>query len=297
MKLFPSRDYFPPVQSCYYPPRRTAAKRLEAWLCRVLRVLGIEPHLSDHWFRQWLMGSLVPGRSFVQTASPSAWLPRLVLPVWLGLGAFALVGMGHAAATLAFLGMVSLHGASCANAWMRLLPSDTLGRRIVLSFGAWLTLIGLVYLPLRNGVLGWLAMPLQVQGHAVVIDRRAKLTEVRRGERIAWRIPAQDKDRVRIEEGFSVARVLGEPGDRVRITPTAVWVNDRPEPREPNMPERAELVLAEKEWFAWPALSININHLSPAQIGSVMLRLTMVDESRFVGRPFGQWFGRRQFVP
>ena len=68
-------------------------------------------------------------------------------------------------------------------------------------------------------------------------------------------------------------------------------------PRQAHMPSRGELVVPEKHWFLWPNLAINLHgNISEATADATLLRLALVGEEQFVGKPFERWLWRRQVM-
>jgi hypothetical protein len=100
---------------------------------------------------------------------------------------------------------------------------------------------------------------------------------------------------VQVESGFGYGPVLATAGDRVEFSTNSFSVNGVTRPLLRYMPTAGEVVVPEKHWFVWPELAISINrNVGDAAISDVMLKLAVVPESRFIGRPFKHWFGRRQ---
>ena len=87
-------------------------------------------------------------------------------------------------------------------------------------------------------------------------------SSIKRGDWLAYEISgdryAGDREDGRVLSGRAWAwtRCWRLPGDRVRFTPQARYVNDQPLPLAPHMPAEGELVMPEKVWFIWPTLDI-----------------------------------------
>jgi len=67
-------------------------------------------------------------------------------------------------------------------------------------------------------------------------------------------------------------------------------------PLLPHMPTSGEIVIPEKSWFIWPDFDIGGGHgyVGGAAISATLLKMAMVEEQQFVGKPFKRWFGREQ---
>jgi hypothetical protein len=63
------------------------------------------------------------------------------------------------------------------------------------------------------------------------------------------------------------------------------------------MPIRGESVVPENHWFIWPELAIVQGNVAAAPAEAAFLRMSDVDQTQFVGKPFRRWFWRRQLLP
>jgi Signal peptidase, peptidase S26 len=143
-------------------------------------------------------------------------------------------------------------------------------------------------------------MPLRQGNRVFVVDCRVSPGSIKRGEWLAYEIPG-DRDRgdreggLMLSGGKGIDPVLALPGDRVRFTKEAVYVNNQPFPLAPHMPTEGEFVMPEKVWFIWPTLDIHGGARGTEAISATMERTAMVAQKQIIGRPFKRWFGRRQW--
>ena len=193
--------------------------------------------------------------------------------------------------------MISIHAAGVLRLVFSRFGNSSRSGRVFVGFLLWAALVVCAYFPACNWTANHWLMPLRVGERVLVINRFARCSSVRPGELIAYRIAADQSQPITVAAGFGVDRVLARPGDRVRFTPVDVQVNGVPQPRLPGMPVGAEFVLAEKEWFVWPRLSIYQAYSADPRAVAARVRLGIIDETKYLGRPFQRWFGRRQSIP
>jgi hypothetical protein len=287
MRKLELSPYYPPRARWYGPLFRIfdTVRRL-TWLDRI--------HLPDRTsFAKFVAGLLVPGAAF--------WVRRervIGAAVFGGYVLMALVfvlWLGHALGNIAFGLMLSLHVSSIlflCNPW---LAPARLGFRLLFSVCVLVAVGGLLYAPARARVQERWLIPLSVQGQVVVVQTFTSPKRVQRGDWIAYTIQATSEAGVAVQEGYGLRPVLAVAGDRVRFTASACEVNGVAFPRQAHMPSRGELVVPEKHWFLWPNLAINLHgNISEATADAALLRLALVDEEQFVGKPFQRWLWRHQ---
>jgi hypothetical protein len=286
--------------SGYYPPRARWYNRLFLNPRRALR-------RWVHFERLGFTASLSPGRLLLSLIFPSfafftlgrRWLGWLFLAIYtVSLGVFV-VRLGYPAANIAFGLLIFAHATSIIFAEGVWVGNERFGLRLGLAFGTLLGVWALVYGPLVHFAERHLVIPMQVRDRIVVV-RAGVATSLKRGEWVAYQIT--DKtiggpgNVVNMNAGLGLDQVLALPGDNIRFTPEAFWVNEQPSPSRSLMPPTGELVVPRNVWFIWPNSSMNISGPRANTAGAVelMLRTAMVDRDRILGRPFQHWFWRRQ---
>jgi hypothetical protein len=285
------------LSSSYYPHRRR-------WYSSVLYALeALRKRLHLDGLRlsrgvsplEFVLGLFLPGHAFL--ASGRARLGVGILIGYpLGIVVF-FVALGHAAANFAFGLLIAAHATSIVHLLARWAEWPGRRFRLFCAVGVLGALCMGVYFPLRDQLLEHWLMPLRVEGKVVVVNRRASLRLVQRGDWIAYRVEGRRDRSVSVGAGFGVDELLARPGDHVEITPKFLFVNGRPDLRRPFMPATAEFTLAEKQWFVWPRYAINGRNIAQTGLAAQWLRTGMIDETQYLGRPFRHWFGRRQIVP
>lgn len=285
--------------SSYYPPRRNAWRR---WVVNPTRAAWRE------WWRRgvsvhadWSLGSslgalLLPGYALVGLRRP--WLQRFW---WLAYGICwggALVGLGFLVGEVAVGLLVALH-ASALVGWLGRHGVNLRGWHGVMVAGLALTMVTLtVYLPLGGEVIRRMWLPLASPEGVIVINCAASSGRLGRGDFVAYRSPA-DGDYVYhagvyIAAGPSCGRVLAVAGDRVEFGSTFFWINGEAQPRLPDMPTEGHLRVPAGSWFVWPRLVRTNGRANADLLAAALLKVAVVHESRYLGRPFVRWFGRRQ---
>jgi hypothetical protein len=287
--------------STYYPPR-------SRWHTRLLYGAGRPVRRLVHFHRlrpsvalstlQWVLSLTVPGAAFVLLGRrPLGWLLMAVY----GLAAIVfVVALGFRAAGVAYGLMIGLHASSMIfveGLWLR---DSELRVRLAMALLTLFAVWGLMYYPIVRYAQNHWFMPLRV-GHRVIIVKCGLAPKsIRRGEWLAYTIPGDQfmGERERgffLESGYGLDPVLALPGDQVRFTREALYVNDQTFPLQPHMPVQQEFVMPEKVWFIWPSLGISRgNAWTEAGISATKQRIAMVGQTNIVGRPFKHWFGRRQ---
>ena len=57
------------------------------------------------------------------------------------------------------------------------------------------------------------------------------------------------------------------------------------------MPPSGELTVPGDTWFVWPRVEVTVGRVD---VTEELVRLSLVPQANFVGRPFKHWFFRRQ---
>jgi hypothetical protein len=141
-----------------------------------------------------------------------------------------------------------------------------------------------------------------------VVQRQFPAAALQRGDWIAYKLGAGSDEwgwntggahgAVRVRSGLGLGPILAVAGDRVGFSTNGFTVNGRTHALRPHMPTSGEITLREKQWFIWPELGISGYGNTPeGNISGLMQQLAVVSENNYIGKPFKQWFGRRQITP
>jgi len=225
----------------------------------------------------------------------------LCLAAWLAAAGVFIVALGFPAASIAYGLVISLHAMSIVfleGLWLKDASFATrLGATMLTLFAVW----ALIYAPLVGLVERRWIVPLRVGDRILIVHKGVAPKSIQRGDWLAYEISgdryAGDREAgVYLRSGICVDPVLALPGDRVRFTEGAMYVNDAMLPRVPHMPATGEWVMPEKVWFIWPSLAINRGgRVVEGQISATLQQTAMVTQPQIIGRPFKKWFGRRQW--
>lgn len=287
--------------SPYHPPRAGRTRHLFSIGYAARRHLQLErvnlPRLPqpaiDISFARGCLCLLVPGYSFYTAGWPR--VAQVVAAGWLGAGCVFLIWLGYAVANLAFGLMMSTHASSILHFLNRIAPVRSPWRRLLLSLGTVFAVGSLVYAPSVRWFQDHLFMPLDAGGRVCVVNPRARLLSLHRGDWIACRVESASVPGVRIREGIVLDRVLAEPGDLVQFSREEFRVNDVPGRKLRFMPGQGSLVLPEKTWLVWPSLdTVTRNNVSDEAIAAAVLQMAQVSSVQVIGRPFQRWFWRKQ---
>lgn len=210
-----------------------------------------------------------------------------------------LVWMGHPLGNYAFGLMLSIHTTGLVYYCGPWLANETFGGRILFTIGVMLGLGLFLYMPLRTH---WL-LPLRVNGHAVIVEKFAMASGVKRGDWVAYKLSGYRFSNhmgngVMDRTSLGLGSVLATTGDRVEFSTNQFTVNGVPHPLLPHMPQTGNWVVPENHWFIWPNVAISGNwNVGEADISSAMMQMANVPETQFVGKPFRRWFWRKQILP
>jgi hypothetical protein len=283
--------------SLYYPPRARWHSRPVGWWLALRRRLGLEHlclqlGLAPHFF---LLGLLLPGFALWSSGQPR-WGLRMVWAYGLGALVFIL-WLGHLVADLAFALMISLHVTSI----IYVLGHVTHWRlrwRLVLSVVTLFMVAQTFYLPLRHWSEQHWVMPVRVKGQVVIVRATGVAPPVRPGDWVAYRHDSVAAGVVQMKEGYGFNRVLAQPGDWVSFSTASFRVNSKSYPRQPNMPDRGQLQVAEDHWFIWPEVEMDMHgNVNGDQTSAALFQLALVSKEQLIGRPLQRWFWRRQKFP
>jgi hypothetical protein len=275
----------------YYPPRaRWYSSLWRAWypLKHWLHLDRLSKSVRDPLYRAPL-GMVLPGWVFLWTGQRTlGWvlgsaycLSALVFLIWLG----------YPVSNFAMMVMISIHAGSI----LRIQESVGLWKRIVFSLLVFLSVAGLVYIPLR----GWLErhwlLPLTVNGRVIVVRTGQPRRAVTRGDAIAYQLTGFYNSGILVRAGCTLGRVLAVAGDDVSFGPQKFSVNGQSFARLAYMPTSGTVQVQQHCWFIWP--EVEVLGAGAGLIEAAMMQLAIVPESSYVGVPFQRWLWRRQAMP
>jgi hypothetical protein len=248
---------------------------------------------------EFLVSLIVPGFSFM--ARGRRMMGWSVLAAYLACGLTLLATLGFPLATLALGLVISVHAISIYYLELQWLRDSGFGVKVLCALLTLFVVALGIYWPALHWAGEHWFMPLRVRGQVVIVQRGSLNYSARRGDWVMYSLEGgaygniHGGGAVRVESGFGYGPVLAAAGDRVEFSTNSFSVNGVSRPPLPHMPVGGGVVVPEKHWFVWPEFDIRANrNVSEADLSSAMLRLAMVPESRFIGRPFKHWFGRRQ---
>ena len=284
-------------QSPYYPPRAawysplfrvTEAVKRMMWLDRLHLPAGTSP-------RDIAFGLAIPGYAFV--ARGERLIGRVVMIAYGLLMAVFIVWLGYPVATMGFGLMLSLHVSSVIfllNPW---LVEARLAFRLVTGLALLVIIGGCLYAPIRQQLETRWLLPLRVSEHVVIVQTFSPAATVKRGDWVAYTYENDRGTGLYARAGLGLQPILAVAGDRVRFKPDTFEVNGVSSPRRAHMPTTGEVMVPEKNWFIWPEFAIsNRGNVAEAALSATMLRMAVVPDVQFVGKPFKRWFWRRQHV-
>jgi len=295
------RQEAPATRSPYYPPRagspvpvRRSFQRASIGLRRWAQALKRRTP-SALSLAQTLAALLVPGLVF--HLSGPRFVARLVwAAATIGLLIF-LVGLGTTLGNVGFGILISAHVISVSHVLRPTLARCRLGVQMLAGLAIFALLTQLIYMPARDWFHENVALPLQIEGRTVVVNPRTGSHGVKTGDWVAYRIARGGDHTVMVHAGYGFGPVLAMPGDRVGFGQGAVVVNGsvKSQPGSTMAPE--EITVPEDTWFIWPRMRVTAHGVSEARLSAVLRQLALVPQTRFVGRPFGHWFFRKQTSP
>ena len=212
---------------------------------------------------------------------------------------FCVAALGYPLGSIAWGVAISLHAMSIIYLEGHWLSHARFRIRLGLALCTLIALWCLLYAPLLGYAERHWLLPLRLADRVLVVNLATKMTELKRGDRVAYRIEPGSQGgghegAVYLQAGFGVETILGLPGDHVRFTKDSVLAGGQVFPRAPYMPGEGEWVVPEKTWFIWPNLAISGHGAAETAVSAAMQRVALVPESQLVGKPFKHWFGRRQ---
>ena len=290
------------MPSEYYPPRARWYSRAFYPLFAFRRALHLERIRLPIGFTlgQFLLSLLLPGFSLLVNGRKKVGVAFVGLYV-ASLICFV-VWIGFQVSAWSYGLLISIHASSiiflesCAFRNKYEFPMR-FAAAVATLLVVWLA----IYRPITRFIEAHWVIPVLVQNKVMVVQRIHSGAKLHRGDILFYRMSSAgtgDAHRggaVVVRDGFGLGPVLAIGGDRVGFSTNAFTVNAVARPLLPHMPTAGEMVLAEKQWFIWPALDINMHgNIGEAAISSMMSQLAVVTEDQFIGKPYRTWFWRRQ---
>lgn len=214
-----------------------------------------------------------------------------------------IVWLGQPFGNYAFGLMLSIHASGFVYYCSACLLDKEFLIRIVFTIAILISLGLVIYAPMRGAIQNHWLMPVQMNGHAIIVQRSFPARAVKRGDPVAYKLSGyyfsnHGGQGVSGHAGMSLGAVLATAGDRVEFSTNNFIVNGVPQLLLPHMPESGALVVQENHWLIWPSLAISGNwDVGEANISAAMLQMANVSETQFVGKPFKRWFWRKQILP
>src|SRR5436190_3066690 len=206
--------------SPYYPPRAGWNRHFYEAAYALRRQLHLEdlklPQFAitvSVW--EFLLCLFVPGFSF--TFAGWKRFGRGTLLAWFMAFGLFIVWLGHTAANLAFGLMMSMHVSSIIHFLNRLAPGMTVLRRLGYSLGVLFVVGQLIYATGLRLFQRHLFMPLRWNEKVYVVNPRAPIANLRRGDLIAIHTERTGGNGVWIQEGYTLDKILAVPGDLVQF--------------------------------------------------------------------------------
>jgi len=289
--------------SPYYPPRARWYSPLFNFGNAIRRHLALDRIHLPRGITFWgLAGSLlIPGLA-VCLRGPRLW-GRAALAACGLLFLQFIMWLGHPFGNYAFGLMLSIHTTGLVYYCGPLLANARFQDRMFFTLAVLIALGGLLYAPIRSTIQAHWMMPLRVNGHVVVVQKRTSVDTVQRGDWVAYTlsgyvISVHGYRTADDHSGTGFGPVLATAGDRVSFSTNVFTVNGVPRPLLPHMPVSGTITVPGNHWFIWPDLAISGHgNVGEESISSAMLQRADVSENQFVGKPCKRWFGRQQSLP
>jgi len=299
------RKFIPESPSPFYPPRARWYSAFYYLGNAVRRRLALDRFALPREMKasDLLLGFFVPGLA-VHLRGPRI-LGRAALATSALLVLVYIICIGYPTANLAFGLLLSIHSTGFVYYCNPVLAHETFPRRIGFTILMLLGLMLLFYWPARSLIQNHLFTPLRMHGHVIVVQRFLSQQTVPRGEWVAYLPDENDVGEnyhggtVWLRSGLCFAPVLAVAGDTVTFSTNGFSVNGGfCQTNQPYMPISGETVVPENHCFIWPNLYISGHgDVGDARITSALMGLADVNKTNFYGRPFRQWFWRKQTLP
>lgn len=289
--------------SPFYPPRARWYARIFYLGLATRHKLALDRiHLPKNITIVGLLASiLIPGLG-VYLRGPRLW-GRIALAACALLFFCFIIWLGYPFGNIAFGLMISVHVSGFTYYCSPYLREKDFAVRMAFTI---LVLIAIgfgIFTPMRNAIQNHLLLPLNSNGHAIVVGTFFSAKDIHRGDGVAYQLSGYYFSNhggygVSGRSGISVGKVLAVAGDRVEFSDKGFFVNGVVQPLLPHMPTAGKLMVPEKTWFIWPQMEVGGNwNVGEQNISSAMMQLANVSEEQFVGKPFDHWFWRKQILP
>jgi hypothetical protein len=236
--------------------------------------------------------ALIPGLAYQLTG------PRWVAKaIWIAFGILGLVflaGLGTFLAEAAFGLMICTHVVSASHLMRPLMRQNRLALQLVFGVILFMAFSLWVYIPVRGWFQNHVAMPLRIQEQVIVINPRIDTTAVRRGDRVAYRIPGSRRRGIIVQEGLGLRPVWGMPGDQVVFGDGILRVNGMERMVSASRRDWGQRTVPEECWFIWPDFDMVNRGVAESGLADRLRDLAFVEQGHLVGRPYGWWFFRAQ---
>jgi hypothetical protein len=289
-------EYYPP-RANWLSPLRTRRLQFGAFLKSSLHPLGFKLVFG---FRDTALSILLPGYSIRRFGFKS--IGNLMILTYLLCAVIFFICLGYAVANYAFSVMLSLHVTSICFLLRYFIPDWSLVARLIAALAILFSVSVLIYLPSRH-LIEKAARPLRTQQQVIVVNSIASPKALKRGDWIAYAVSgtqtwfnnAQAHGTMILQDGFSLGKIAGAPGDVINFSKTNFSVNGIAFSREPQMPTEGELVVPDEHWFIWPDFAMNMRGAAAAiHVEELLKNRSLIAQTNFVGVPFKRWFFRKQ---
>ena len=281
--------------SPFYPPRAGPWSRFRVRMDRsALRLrhrwssLGITSQDIHVPFPRGLPWLLIPGLMWRHLGRKR--LGDGLLVAWATLVTVHLLTINPSLATMAAMLASILHAVSAAAVLSRLFPHwQGFSGMIRSSLYASLLVFCIYSFGLR-ALLSPFAQRMTIGEKSIMVHRIDGIagTPWSPGEWVTYRLPNGGM--------LNLDRILAGPGDTLRFHDQSFEVNGRFfEQVSSNMPDSGERVMAPRTYFIWPSQA-SFNYGGGDQ-SEPLLRLSEIDESEIVGRPYRHWLWRPVDLP
>lgn len=280
--------------SSYYPPRANWLSKFYYIWTKIRTDLGLDrislPALDLY---PLVLSVLLPGFGFICAGKKA--IGRVVLCVYFSFVIIFVVFAGKPLSNLAFAWLIFLHTSGIIYAQLTAMHHYSIMRRAF--FGVIVAIFGILfyYLIGANLIYKYLFKPFIRNDMVLVVSKLSRLSDVKRGDFVAYRIYSSSYNGAAIYGRFSVDRVIAIGGDHIKFTPAAVLVNGEVIQRFDYFPTSGEIVLPEKCLFVVPSWRISIHNLNINIVREFIFDNCIVDEGKFIGKAPRRWLGLRQY--
>lgn len=217
---------------------------------------------------------------------------RWVVAVWVAAAVVAVVGIGLSVAGWAMGVMVGLHAVGVAE-YFCLHSILSRWRFWLTRFPAVLGFTAIAYGWAAPRICSLVVIPVRSEHGLLLINSARRGSELQRGELVAFQRERWYFAGFLVREGVHLGRVVGLPGDVISFQAKEFRVNGQAQPRQTSMPREGELRVPVQHRFIWmPAFTREFEREDAAT--RFAAEVALVPDGKIVGRPYEQWFLRRQ---